>query len=133
MPNDSVTWPLPGRSASYQAGGRLAPLWLWGGGRQSARGVGLRAGRVPWPRSQRPPLLTGSSSRGRSGGEKQPQQLGGHVASTAATSTKPLCSSGRRGKMLRSWSLAVGNTDFLSYVSTIKITESPDEVTVAEK
>lgn len=67
MPNDSVTWPLPGPSASSQAGGRLAPLWLWGGGRQSARGVGLRAGRVPWPRSQRPPLLTGSSSRGRSG------------------------------------------------------------------
>lgn len=77
MPNDSVTWPLPGPSASSQAGGRLAPLWLWGGGRQSARGVGLRAGRVPWPRSQRPPLLTGSSSRGRSGGEKQPQQRPG--------------------------------------------------------
>lgn len=108
MPNDSVTWPLPGPSASSQAGGRLAPLWLWGGGRQSARGVGLRAGRVPWPRSQRPPLLTGSSSRGRSG-------AGGEATAAASGATwRP------RRRLQRNhfaaaggWSLAVGNTDFV--------------------
>lgn len=47
------------------------------------------------------------------GGRSNRSSVRGHVASTAATSTKPLRSSGRRGKMLRSWSLAVGNTDFV--------------------